>query len=70
MFVDKIHIAHVDAWKTNVAELINAGDYSPVTVNGWISILRVIDKAAKRRFSLPALFTDGLENFDESDCET
>ena len=53
-----------------MAPLIAAEDYSPTTVNGWLAILRVIMKAAKRKFSLPHLATEGVENFDLSDHET
>jgi hypothetical protein len=42
----------------------------PTTVNGWIAILRDITKAAKRKFSLAHLATEGVENFDLSEHET
>lgn len=48
MFVDQIQVAHVLSWKTGIAKLIGAGHYSPSTANGWLAILRVITKAAKR----------------------
>jgi hypothetical protein len=69
-FVDKIHVTHVEAWKAAQAELIEAGDYSPSTINRWLSVLRVIMKAAKRQLGLTHLATEGVENFDLSEHET
>ena len=69
-FVDKLHVAHVETWKAKVAELINGGDYKPSTVNGWMSILTVIVKAAKRKYGLPHLATEDVRFFDESDHAT
>ena len=70
MFIDKMQVTHVDGWKAGMAELIDAGDYSPTTVNGWLSVLRVIMKAAKRKLQLPHLVTEGVENFDVSEHAT
>lgn len=70
MFIDKIDTTHVERWKASMGELIAAGDYAPTTCNGWLSILRVIDKAAKREFKLAQLFTEGVKDFDESEHET
>jgi integrase len=50
--------------------LIEAGDYSPTTLNGWLSVLKVVMKAAKRQFSLSHLATEGVESFDTSEHET
>ncbi len=70
MFIDQIGAAHVEAWKADLADLIRAEDYAPATCNGWLSILRVVLKAAKRELSLPLLATDGVRDFDESERET
>jgi integrase len=70
MFIDKIHVSHVDAWKEGMARLVAAQDYAPTTINGWMAILRVIMKAAKRKYSLTHLATEGLENFDLSEHAT
>ena len=70
MFVDKIQVTHVDTWKEGMARLVAAGDYAPTTVNGWLSILRVVMKAAKRKLSLPYLPTEGVENLDLSEHAT
>jgi hypothetical protein len=55
IFIDKLHVSHVEAWKLGIAALIKAGDYSPTTANGWLSILRVICKAARRKFNLASV---------------
>jgi integrase len=70
MFVDQIQTAHVLDWKTSIAKLINAGLYAPTTANGWLSILRVILKAAKRELGLPLDPTEGVAYFDTSEHET
>jgi hypothetical protein len=37
-----------------MVKLIATGHYSPTTANGWLAILRVIIKAAKRELGLLA----------------
>jgi integrase len=69
-FLDKLHVSHVETWKTGIAGLIAAGDYAPTTANSWLSILRVIMKAAKREYQLKDLATDGVEDFDLSEHST
>ena len=69
-FLDKLHVSHVETWKTGIAGLIAAGDYAPTTANSWLSILRVIMKAAKREHQLKGLATDGVEDFDLSEHST
>jgi integrase len=70
MFVDQIRSAHIDQWRLGIATLINKGRYSPVTANGWLCILRVIMKAAKKKLQLPSDAAEGIENFDVSEHET
>ena len=53
-----------------IAGLIKAGHYAPTTANGWLSILRVIMRAAKRTFDLPRLATEDVTDFDTSDWIT
>ena len=53
-----------------IASLIKAGDYSPTTANGWLSILRLICKAAKRQFTLPHLATEDMPDFNTDDWVT
>lgn len=70
MFIDKIHVTHVDAWRAGIAGLIAEGDYSPNTCNGWLAILRVVMKAAKREFDLTHLATADVKDFDTSEHDT
>ncbi len=69
-FVDQIRPEHVEDWRAGIVGLIRAGEYSPNTANGWLSILRVIAQEAKRRFKLPEVFTDGVPDFDTSEHVT
>jgi len=70
IFIDKLHVSHVEAWKLGIAGLIKAGDYSPTTANGWLSVLRVICKAARRKFNLAHLPTEDVADFDTSEWIT
>ena len=63
MYIDKIHVSHVEAWKLGIAGLIKASDYSPTTANGWLAILRVIMRAAKRKYGLSHLATEDVTDF-------
>jgi integrase len=46
-YIDAIERRDFEQWKTAQAKKVNAGEYSPHTVNGWLSILRnIIDTAA------------------------
>lgn len=67
MFIDKIHVSNVERWKADIGELLQGGDYAPTTANGWLAILRVIMKAAKREFDLKHLATEGVTDFDTSE---
>jgi integrase len=69
-FIDKLDVPHVEAWREGMGTLIRGGDYSPTTVNGWLAVLRVIMKAAKREFRLAHLATEDVKNFDTSEVET
>jgi integrase len=69
-YIDRIHSTHVEKWKAEVGDLIAAGDYSPTTANGWLRVLRVIMRAAKRQFRLPELATEDVTNFDMSEVST
>ncbi len=53
IFVDKLTRSDIHAWRDSWEPRINAGMYSPTTVNDWISILRVITKRMKADFQLP-----------------
>jgi integrase len=70
LFMDQIRAEHVETWKVGIVQLINGGHYSPHTANGWLSVLRVIDRAAKRDLRLAVSFTEGVRDFDTSDHVT
>jgi integrase len=67
VFIDRLSMQRLAEWRVGMGQLIAAGDYKPTTVNGWLSILRVVMLAAKRRHSLPELATEGIDNFDVSE---
>ncbi|HLK36699.1 MAG TPA: tyrosine-type recombinase/integrase [Polyangiaceae bacterium] len=69
-FLDEIRPAHLSQWRDGIAGLIDKGEYEPTTINGWLSILRVIFKAATWKFQLAKNPMDGIENFDTSDHTT
>ena len=69
-FIHKLDVPHVEEWLEGIGALIKARDYSPTTCNGWLSVLRVIMKAAKRELRLPHLATEDVKNFDTSELET
>ena len=63
-YMDQIpHIA-IAEWRTSMAGKVHAGEFSPHTANSWLAALRIIWKAATRRFDLPRNPMDGIENFD------
>lgn len=69
-FVEQIRPLHVERWKEGMGRLIAAGHYAPTTANGWLSILRVVMKAARREFELPMAATEGVDDFDTSEWVT
>ena len=70
LYVDQIRVQHIELWQVGVARLIQSGVYSPATANGWLSILKVILKAAKRDLSLACNPAEGVESFDTSEHAT
>ena len=52
IFVDKLERSDVEAWRDSWEPRINAGEYSPTTVNDWIAVLRVITKKMKADYTL------------------
>jgi len=69
-FIDKIHVTHVEAWRAELAKTVLAGKYAPTTVNSWINILRVIMKAARRKYQLRHDAVDGVRLLDTSEHAT
>jgi hypothetical protein len=47
---DAIRRTDIEKWLTKVGGEVNAGKYSPVTVNNWLSILRVVINSAEDDF--------------------
>jgi integrase len=70
LFMDQIRAEHVESWKAGIVKLIAAGRYSPHTANGWLSILRVIDRTATRDLRLANSFATGVRDFETSDHVT
>jgi len=70
MFIDQIHVRHIEAWKARMAKLVRAKKYSPHTVNGWINILFTIMRQAKREFDLEHDATKGVLLLDSSEHDT
>jgi hypothetical protein len=70
LYVDQIRVGHIERWQVGIARLIQSGTYSPATANGWIAILKVILKAAKRDLALASNPAEGVESFDTSEHET
>jgi hypothetical protein len=70
MFVEQVQAAHGLVWKTGIAKLNQRGPRAPTTANGWLAILRVITKAAKRELSLPTDPTETVTYFDTSEHAT
>ncbi len=69
-FLAELQSSHIQDWKEQIAGLVEAGEYSPTTVNTWLSILRVIAKAAKRKYQLSHDFTDGVTNLNLAEHAT
>jgi integrase len=65
--LDQLRHADLAAWRVKMAEKINAGTYSPHTINGHLNVLRVILKAAVMQLELPRNPMDGIRNFDTSE---
>lgn len=52
IYVDKLTRADIEAWRDSWEPRINARKKSPITVNDWIAILRVITKKMQADFGL------------------
>jgi integrase len=52
IYVDKLTRADIEAWRDSWQPRVNAGEYSPTTVNDWIAVLRVITKKMKADYGL------------------
>lgn len=64
VFLDALVRADVEAWLDAQARAVQAGAYSPISVNGWYSILRVILAAAARDLDLERNPIEGVQPLD------
>ena len=69
-YLDKLRASDLEVWRRRQAERVAAGEYAPATVNGWLAILRVILKAAKRQLGLELDATEGVRFLDTSEHDT
>jgi integrase len=66
-FIDAIRKADIQEWLTKIGRAVNAGQYSPVTVNNWLSILRVVLNTAAADFEWGR---NPIANIDDIDTST
>jgi len=65
-FVDAIRRQDIDQWLDGAAKRVEDGDYSPVTVNNWLRMLKVIMSAAASEFEWERNPAAGVEYLDTS----
>ena len=70
MFMPQIRCEHLEQWQLGIADLIGRKTYAPTTANSWLTVLKVIFKAAKRELGLTSNPTEGIECFDASEHTT
>jgi len=68
-YLDKLHVSHVEAWRAEMATRVRRGELAPTTVNGYLNILRVVMKAARRKYQLAHDAMDGVTDLDTSEHE-
>lgn len=66
VYLDALTRADIDEWLDAQARKVRAGSYSPVTVNGWYSILRVIVNEATLKLELDRNPIAGVQTLDVS----
>ena len=66
MFMDHVRAEHIETWQLGIARLIEQGKYAPSTANGWLHVLKVVFKTAKRELGLAMNATEGVDSFDTS----
>jgi site-specific recombinase XerD len=69
-YIDRLHVSHVESWREEQAVRVQARKVAPTTVNGWLAIMRVLMKAARRKYQLAHDPMDGVEDLDTSEHET
>ena len=65
-FLDGIRRADIEAWLEAMGKAVRSGEYSPVTVNNWLDILRVIITSAVAEHELSRDPIAGIEDIDTS----
>jgi len=66
LFVDAIRRSDIDQWLDEAAKRVEDGEYSPVTVNNWLRMLKVILGAAASEFEWERNPAAGVEYLDTS----
>jgi integrase len=69
-YMDAIERRDIETWKTEQAKKVNKGEYSPNTINGWLSILRTIFEAAVGDFEWERNPMSLVEDLDTSEHRT
>lgn len=69
-FLDAITLRDLEGFKAAAGAQVRAGDYSPNTVNGWLSILRTIGTTAASEYQLERNPFTLLKDLDTSEHRT
>lgn len=69
-YIDSITLRDIEQWKAEMAVKVKRGDYSPNTVNGFLSILRVVLNAACAEFQLERNPIALVKDIDTSEHRT
>jgi len=65
-FMASIRRGDVEGWLETQGRAVQVGRYSPVTVNNWMDVLRVIITSAVEEFDFPRNPIAGVEDLDTS----
>jgi hypothetical protein len=69
-FLDAITLRDLETFKAAVATKVRSGEYSPHTVNGWLSILRTVGTTAALEYQLERNPFALLKDIDTSEHRT
>lgn len=67
--VTELRPATIEMLKDQAARMVQAGIYHPVTVNGWLSVLRTISRQISLEYETRD-FMSGVNDLDTSLCQT
>ncbi len=70
LFIEKMRPQDFIQWRSDCADMIGSGRYSPVTMNTDLSVLRVVMTTAKIELGLMTNPIEGLAPFDTSQHPT